>query len=124
MLIFGALGGLGVILGVFGVVVLFYRRLVETYRDGALLHALGFTEKQIRRVRLIEMLTLMLSGVVCGVASTTVSLLPRLMIAEWTALFVFLILVFAVSLVGTVGVMMVGLVAGRHRPQLPLHRNA
>jgi len=124
MLIFGTIGGLGVILAVVGVVVLFYRRIVETYREGALLHALGFTDKQIRRVRLVEMLTLMLSGVACGVISTIVSLLPRLIVAEWTALFVFLILVGAVSLIGSVGVMMVALIAERRTPQIAIHRNA
>jgi len=124
MLIFGTLGGLGIVLAVLGVIVLFYRRMVETSQDSALLHALGFSERQVRRVRRVEMVTLMLSGIACGVLATVVSLLPRLMAAEWTALLVFLILVGVVSVVGTAGVMMVSLIAGRRGQHFAIHRNA
>jgi len=123
MLIFGVLGGLGVVLAVLGVVVLFYRRIMDGARDVALLEALGFAPDHARRLVVAEMSSLMAMGMVCGVAATLVSLLPSLLLMEWEALARFLVLATAVMGVGGIGVWVVSLVTAVRRPVEFIHRN-
>jgi ABC-type antimicrobial peptide transport system permease subunit len=123
MLIFGVLGGLGVLLAVLGVVAVFYRRSVDAGRDRALLEALGFTPSHARRLGLGEMTLLMAVGLVCGVVATVVSLMPRLLLMEWTSMARFLLLACAVFVVGGVGVCVVSLFTAHHRRVESIHRN-
>jgi len=123
MLIFGVLGGLGVLLAVVGVVALSYRRSVEAGRDRALLMALGFTREQVRTLGLAEMSALMAAGMFCGVLATVVALLPRLMLMDWTALFRFLFLACTILVVGFVGVGIVSRVTGGRGDVESIHRN-
>ena len=87
MLIFGALGGLGMLLAVAGVVVLSVRRLVESAADVAVFRALGFAPRDVRRVFLTEILLLMSLGTGCGGFATLVALSPRILAWEWGVIF-------------------------------------
>jgi uncharacterized membrane protein len=69
------------------------------------------------------MSSLMAVGLVCGVLATVVSLMPRLLLMEWTALARFLLFACAVFVVGAVGVCVVSLFTSHHRCVESVHRN-
>jgi ABC-type lipoprotein release transport system permease subunit len=118
MLIFGVMGGLGMLLAVAGVGALSYRRLLERRRDVALLSALGFSDDRVQSVALGEMLSLLGSGITCGTIATLVALAPNLVRAEWAPLSRFIIVLFAMLLVATSGLFLVSRASvGRGRGQ-------
>jgi ABC-type lipoprotein release transport system permease subunit len=123
MLIFGVLGGLGVLLAVLGVIALFYRRVVDSSRDVLILEALGFSPAQAHRLGVTEMASLMGLGMGCGVIAALVSLVPSLMLMEWTVLVRFLFLALAVFVVGCMGVCMVSILAAPKGAVEFIHRN-
>ena len=123
MLIFGALGGLGVILAVVGIVALFYRRMVDAERERALLVALGFVPRHARMLGLAEMGGLMLMGLACGVLATAVAMVPSLQLMDGSAFFRFLSLALSVLLVGILGVVLVSSLTDRRGSVEAIHRN-
>ena len=75
--IFGALGSLGLALGLLGVAVLVLRHGHERRRELALLRALGFSHTRLVVMSVVEHGALLLLGLVGGVASAWIALPPR-----------------------------------------------
>lgn len=73
---FQALGGLGLVLGSFGLVAVIARNVVERRRELALLSATGATGGTLQRLVLIEHGALILVGLLVGVASAAVAIAP------------------------------------------------
>jgi putative ABC transport system permease protein len=86
MLIFGAMGGLGMLLAVAGVGALSYRRHVERRRAVALMSALGFTQSRLVALASGELLALIGFGVGCGGVASAVALIPAATQAHWAPL--------------------------------------
>ena len=74
--IFLALGGLGLILGSFGLAAIVARNVLDRRGELALLKATGFKDRSIVWLVLAEHWLLLLAGVVIGLASAVVAILP------------------------------------------------
>lgn len=75
---FQMLGGLGLLVGTFGLAAVMVRNVVERRREIALLRAIGFTQWRISRITLFENNVLLLWGIVLGAGSAILAMLPHL----------------------------------------------
>jgi len=77
--IFLALGGLGLILGTVGMGIIIFRNVMERRGELALLRAVGFDRKVVRRMLLSENNLLLTTGIFCGTFSAIIAVLPALL---------------------------------------------
>jgi len=77
--IFTVLGGLGVLLGTLGVALVIGRNVLERRGELALMGAQGFRRAQLARLILCEHSFLLVAGVLIGVVSSLVAVLPNLL---------------------------------------------
>src|SRR4030095_10824534 len=73
---FQILGGLGLILGSVGLGLVVLRNVYERRGELAVLQAVGFTRNRLQHLVLLEHAVLLLAGIVLGVASALVAVLP------------------------------------------------
>jgi putative ABC transport system permease protein len=73
------LGGLGLILGSFGMGLVVLRNVLERRGELAILRAVGFRPRSLKLILLIEHSLMIGAGVVFGVAASAVALLPSLL---------------------------------------------
>jgi putative ABC transport system permease protein len=76
---FQVLGGLGLLLGSFGLGGVVLRNVFERRAELALLQAVGFTPDRVRRLILGEHATLMAAGLMIGAAAAVIAVLPQLL---------------------------------------------
>ena len=76
--IFQALGGLGLVLGSIGLGVVVVRNVLERRGELALLRAVGFRRASLDWLVLYEHWTLLVMGLVCGVAAALVAVFPAI----------------------------------------------
>lgn len=74
---FQALGGLGLLLGTFGLAAVQARNVLERRGELALLRAAGFRRRRLAGLVLLENLFLLLTGLVTGVFAALVAVLPH-----------------------------------------------
>jgi hypothetical protein len=74
--IFTILGGLGVLLGTAGLGVLAARNILERRGEFALMQAIGFRQGALRRMVLSEHAALLVAGLIIGLISAAISVLP------------------------------------------------
>lgn len=74
--IFMALGGLGVLIGTIGMGILTARNILERRNQLAIMHALGFTDRQIRSLILLEHGLLLALGILIGMLSGMIATWP------------------------------------------------
>ncbi len=77
--IFMVLGALGLLVGTFGLVVILWRSVMERSREIALLKAVGYSRKEIRRLVVREYMFLLLMGIGTGFISALVATLPSIL---------------------------------------------
>ncbi len=75
---FQTLGGLGLLLGAVGLIAVLLRNVWERRRELALLQALGFSPRSVRRMVLSENAALVLAGLGCGVLPALLVIAPLL----------------------------------------------
>ncbi|MEQ9406677.1 MAG: FtsX-like permease family protein [Fuerstiella sp.] len=75
---FQMLGGLGLLVGTFGLAAVMMRNVVERRREIALMRAVGFTTFRVARLILSENCVLLLWGIVLGTGSALLAMLPHL----------------------------------------------
>jgi putative ABC transport system permease protein len=75
---FMLLGALGVMIGTLGLGIVLLRNMLERKKELALLKALGFEQKSIFRLIMIENLFLLLTGLISGALAAFVGMLPSL----------------------------------------------
>jgi ABC-type antimicrobial peptide transport system permease subunit len=75
---FQVLGGLGLLLGSFGLGVVVMRNVFERRGELAVLQAIGFTPRRIRQLILGEHAALMAAGLMIGAAAAVIAVLPQL----------------------------------------------
>ena len=111
---FQALGGLGLLLGTLGLAVVMVRNVLERRAELALLQAVGFPARSISWLVLAENLFLLACGVLIGVLTASVAVLPHFLsgLAEppWLSVSVTLI-----------SIVLVGLIAGALSITVTLH---
>ncbi|RPJ09900.1 MAG: FtsX-like permease family protein, partial [Spirochaetaceae bacterium] len=76
LLIFLALGGLGVILGSAGFGLIILKTMNERAAEIAMMQAMGFSKTTTRIILLLEHLLLLLAGILCGFVPAIVALIP------------------------------------------------
>jgi ABC-type lipoprotein release transport system permease subunit len=76
--IFQALGGLGLVLGSFGLGIVVLRNVLERRSELALLEAVGFRRGELERLVLSEHWLLIMLGLAIGVAAALLAVLPAL----------------------------------------------
>ncbi len=77
--IFQVLGGLGLILGSFGLGLVVLRNVLERRSELAILRAVGFRTGALHRMVLWEHWVLLAMGLACGVAAGLIAVLPALL---------------------------------------------
>jgi len=99
---FQTLGGLGLLLGVFGLAAVMMRSIWERRGELALLRALGFRAKKLYQISMLEHATLLLAGLAAGVFSALVAVGPHAMSKPheipWASLAGTIVLVFVAGL--------------------------
>jgi putative ABC transport system permease protein len=114
---FQSLGGLGLLLGTFGLAVVQLRNVLERRGELALLRAVGFRHAMLAEIVMLENSLLLISGLAIGVLAALVAVAPHLFGGEaaipWTSLAITLGLVLAVGLLA-------GLAAVRAALSIPL----
>jgi putative ABC transport system permease protein len=76
--IFLVLGGLGLILGSFGIGIVVIRNTIEMRGELALLRAIGLKRRSLTLMLLAEHLPLLAAGLICGTAAAVAASLPAL----------------------------------------------
>jgi len=103
---FQTLGGLGLILGTFGLVTVLLRNILERRSELAMMLAVGFRRRQLVRMVLLENVFLLVIGIVIGAAGALAGSLPQLVATQtsvnWTTLALTLLLTFATGSVSCV----------------------
>ena len=73
---FQMLGGLGLLLGTIGLGAVLLRNVLERRRELALMRALGYQQRDFLTMAMAETLTLLLAGLLTGVASAFLATAP------------------------------------------------
>ena len=117
---FQMLGGLGLLVGVFGLAVVMVRNVVERRHEIAMLHAVGFTRSRIRHLILAENSILLFWGILLGTLSALLAMVPHLLSTgadlPWLSLGITLV---AVALAG----MVASVLAVRRAQQMSIRDN-
>lgn len=99
---FQSLGGLGLLLGTFGLAAVQLRNVIERRGELALLRAAGFRRRTLAELIFIENTVLLLAGLGCGVIAAFLSILPQIIHRNtpipWLSLTVTLILILSIGL--------------------------
>lgn len=74
---FQSLGGLGLLLGTFGLAVVQWRNVLERRGELALLRAVGFRRRRLARMVVLENAVLLLLGLLVGVLAASIAVLPH-----------------------------------------------
>jgi putative ABC transport system permease protein len=100
---FRSLGGLGLLLGTFGLATVQLRNVVERRGELALLRAAGFRRRRLAQMVMLENAWLLVGGLVAGTIAALVTLIPHLFTGgagiPWLTLVVMLLAVLVVGLV-------------------------
>lgn len=103
--VFLALGGIGLILGVFGMGVVFLKNFNSRTREFALMLASGFTPRRIRSLVISEYLIILIAGVIIGTIPAPIATLPSLISDASIPFGLILIIVLMVVLTGTISIL-------------------
>lgn len=101
--IFMILGGLGVIIGTFGLGIVLMRNMLDRKHEIAILEALGFKKSQVFNLILTENLFLLIAGIVIGFLSAIIGILPSILSPAFhipgSFLFILVLIVFISGLI-------------------------
>jgi ABC-type antimicrobial peptide transport system permease subunit len=91
------LGGLGIIIGTFGLGIVLMRNILERRSEIALLQAVGFSKNKVFKLIFIENIILLILGIGTGICAAVIGILPSLISPSFsiptTFVFVLVILV-------------------------------
>lgn len=76
---FMLLGALGVMIGTIGLGIVLLRNMIERKKELALMKALGFEQKSILKLILVENLFLLVVGILSGILAAAVGMLPSIL---------------------------------------------
>jgi putative ABC transport system permease protein len=100
---FQSLGGLGLLLGTFGLAAVQLRNVIERRGELALLRAAGYRRRRLAGLVLLENFALLLAGLGCGILAALLSILPQLVSRNaaipWLSLLCTLALILIVGLI-------------------------
>jgi len=82
--VFMALGGLGVLIGTFGLGIVLLRNMLDRKQELALLLAMGYRKNQVFLLIFSENLFLLLAGLIIGILAALIGILPSLLSPSFT----------------------------------------
>ena len=82
--VFMALGGLGVLIGTFGLGVVLLRNMLDRKQELALLLAMGYRKDQVFQLIFSENLFLLVAGLIIGILAAIIGILPSLLSPAFT----------------------------------------
>ena len=98
---FQSLGGLGLLLGTFGLAAVQLRSVLERKKELALMQAVGFGRAQLSRMILLENVWLLATGLAIGLVAALFSTLPHWLIGSASIPWLDLVVIFvAIALAG------------------------
>jgi ABC-type lipoprotein release transport system permease subunit len=104
---FQSLGGLGLLLGTFGLAAVQLRSVLERRSELALLRAVGFRRRMLAGLVLLENALVLMAGLACGVLAALVAIVPHLVTGgatiPWGWLGAMLAMVLAAGLLAGLG---------------------
>lgn len=103
LLTFQSLGGLGLLLGTFGLATVQMRNVLERRGELALMRATGFRRRRLARLVMLENILLLVGGLLVGCLAALVSISPHL--ASGSAVVPWLTLASTLSVVLVVGIL-------------------
>lgn len=77
--VFMMLGGLGMIIGTIGLGIILRRDIQERRGQLALMRAIGYSRRLIRRMLFVEYLKILVAGMVAGIVPSAVMLIPKML---------------------------------------------
>jgi hypothetical protein len=80
---FQSLGGIGLLLGLFGLAVIQFRNVFERRKELALLHTIGFRQSRILLLLLYENFVILFLGLFLAVLASIFSLFPQFLFSQW-----------------------------------------
>lgn len=98
--VFSVFGGLGMVTGVAGLGFVILRNYNRRKREFALLLAIGFSFRSIRKMIFSEQLRILLTGIISGVVPALIATLPSLKANQETPCKFLVIIVFMIFIVG------------------------
>lgn len=93
--VFMILGGLGLLIGTIGMGIILYRNMLERRQEIALLMAIGYTRKKIRYLLFTENVILLTTGIVSGILTAVMALIPSFLAPTYTLPESYLIIIIA-----------------------------
>ena len=99
---FQSLGGLGVLLGTFGLALVFFRNIIERRRELATLRAFGFQRRLLSRMLFVESCFLLAIGMFIGIVAGLASILAsqgHLPSFPWFSLTITLLFIFGFGII-------------------------
>ena len=99
---FQSLGGLGVLLGTFGLALIFFRNIIERRGELATLRAFGFRRQLLSRMLFLESCFLLAIGMLIGIAAGLVAILGsqgHLPSFPWVSLTITLLFIFGFGII-------------------------
>lgn len=100
---FRSLGGLGLLLGTLGLAVVLVRNVLERRGELAVLRAFGYRETTLRRLILVENVSLLVAGLVVGTVAALLTAGPKVLgptaHPPWAPILLTLLVIFLVGLV-------------------------
>lgn len=91
--VFMLLGGLGLLMGTFGLGLILIRSMLERKHELALLSAMGFNRNALTKLIFTEYMSLLLAGTGIGIVSALIGILPSLLSPVFTVQSGFLIVI-------------------------------
>ena len=117
--VFQTLGGLGLLLGTFGLGLILFRNALERKGELAVMRAFGYRQQVIARLLLLENSLLILLGLLIGSLAALIAVAPHVLSqagqAPWLSLGLTLLLVFATGLLAS----LLAVFAALRQPLLP-----
>jgi len=104
--VFLALGGLGLLLGTFGLIAMILRGALERRREFALMLAAGLTSGHLSRLLILENAGLLIYGLACGTVAALVAVAPHVLSTQsgvgWGMIFIALAIIAIAGLVSCI----------------------
>ncbi|NKB89613.1 MAG: FtsX-like permease family protein [Acidobacteria bacterium] len=104
---FQALGGLGLLLGTFGLGVVLLRNVIERRGELATLRAVGFPRGALARMVLAENVVMLIAGILIGVGAALAAAAPRVVLGglalPWTSLLWSVVAILGVGMAASLG---------------------
>jgi ABC-type antimicrobial peptide transport system permease subunit len=113
--VFGIMGGLGMITGIAGLGFVLLRNYNRRRREFAIMLAVGFTVKKIRKMMLSGQMLILVAGIATGIISAVIATLPSLISGQYIPWISIVTIVTGIFITGIVSVL-VSLSSVRNKP--------